>query len=172
MSYPESYSAVEVLQDGHRVEIRSLKPADRPALEAAVERTSAQSLYRRFFAVRTVFTEKQANFFVNVDFKTHVALIALVEEDGRAMIVGGSRYVLVGEKKAEVAFMIIDRYQGKGIGALLLRHLTAIAREAGLRQFVAEVLSENSSMLKLFEKSGLPMSVRPEANVVHVTLDL
>jgi RimJ/RimL family protein N-acetyltransferase len=154
------------------VEIRALKPADRPALEAAVDRTSPLSLYRRFFAVRTVFTEDQANFFVNVDFKTHVALVAVVNENGRPMIVGGGRYVLVADQKAEVAFTIIDAYQGKGVGTLLLRHLTAIAREAGLRQFVAEVLPENAPMLKLFAKSGLKMNVRSEANVVHVSLDL
>jgi RimJ/RimL family protein N-acetyltransferase len=122
--------------------------------------------------VRTAFTEEQANFFVNVDFRTHVALIAVVEEDGRPVIIGGGRYVLVADRKAEVAFTIIDVYQGKGVGTLLLRHLIAIAREAGLRQFVAEVLSENAPMLKLFEKSGLPVSVQREADIVHVTLDL
>lgn len=172
MRNPGAYSAIEFLRDGHRVEIRALKPADRPALEAAVDKTSPQSLYRRFFAVRTAFTEDQANFFVNVDFKTHIALIAVVEDDGRPIIVGGGRYVLVADRKAEVAFTIIDAYQGKGVGTLLLRHLTAIAKEAGLRQFVAEVLSENAPMLKLFEKSGLPMSVQREADIVHVTLDL
>lgn len=172
MNQPESYSAIESLRDGRRVEIRALKPSDRPALEAAVDRTSPQSLYRRFFAVRTAFTEEQTNFFVNVDFRTHVALIAVAEEDGRPMIIGGGRYVLVADRKAEVAFTIIDVYQGKGVGTLLLRHLIAIARETGLRQFVAEVLSENAPMLKLFEKSGLPVSVQREADIVHVTLDL
>ena len=76
------------------------------------------------------------------------------------------------EELRDLAFTIIDAYQGKGVGTLLLHHLTAIAKEAGLRQFVAEVLSENAPMLKLFEKSGLPMSVQREADIVHVTLDL
>jgi RimJ/RimL family protein N-acetyltransferase len=172
MTHLEHYSAVETLRDGRNVVIRALKPADRPALEAAVDRTSPHSLYRRFFAVRTVFTEDQTNFFVNVDFRTHVALIAVVEESGRPAIAGGGRYVLVADDRAEIAFTIVDAYQGKGIGTLLLRHLIAIAREAGLRQFVAEVLSENKPMLTLFEKSGLRMRVQSEAGVAHVTLDL
>jgi RimJ/RimL family protein N-acetyltransferase len=172
MTQLELYSAVETLRDGRSVEIRALKPADRPALEAAVDRTSPHSLYRRFFAVRTVFTEDQANFFVNVDFRTHVALIAVVEEHGRPVIAGGGRYVLVGNDKAEIAFMIIDAYQGRGIGRILLRHLAAIAKDAGIRQFVAEVLPENTPMLRLFEKSGLHINVQSERGVTHVTLDL
>ncbi len=172
MERAENYSAIETARDGRRVEIRALRPDDRPALEAAVERASAHSLYRRFFAVRTMFTEEQADYFVNVDFKTHVALLAVVDEGGHPAIVGGGRYVLVGQDRAEIAFMILDAYQGKGIGALLLRHLTVIARKAGLRQFIAEVLSENLPMLKMFERCGLRMSAQAEADVIHVTLDL
>jgi RimJ/RimL family protein N-acetyltransferase len=172
MTQPQDYSAVEVLKDGRRVEIRALRPADRPALEAAVDRTSPQSLYRRFFAVRTVFTEEQASFFVDVDFKRHVALVAVVDEGGRSAIAGGGRYVIVADGRAEIAFMIVDAYQGIGIGGTLLRHLAAIAKDAGIRQFVAEVLPENAPMLKLFERAGLDMSVQSEPGVVHVTLTL
>jgi RimJ/RimL family protein N-acetyltransferase len=172
MTCPQDYSAVETLRDGGTIEIRALKPADRPALEAAIDRTSAQSLYRRFFAVRTVFTEEQTQFFIDVDFQKHVALVAIANEGSRQVIVGGGRYVRVAPDTAEVAFMITDRYQGKGIGALLLRHLTAIAREAGLQHLIAEVLPENLPMLRLFERSGLAMSVRSESGAVHVTLDL
>lgn len=172
MGRPEDYSAIETLRDGRCVEIRALKPADRLALEVAVDRTSPLSLYRRFFAVKTVFSEAEAHYFIDVDFKKHVALVAVVDEDNRPAIVAGARYVLVGDKKAEVAFTIVDAYQRKGIGNMLLSHLTALARAQGLRQFVAEVLSDNAPMLKLFEKSGLAVNVRPEAEVVHVTLDL
>jgi ribosomal protein S18 acetylase RimI-like enzyme len=168
----ESYSAVELLRDGHRVEIRALRPSDRSALEIAVDRTSPLSLYRRFFTVRTVFTEAQTNYFVDVDFKKHVALVAVIDEGAGSSIAGGGRYVLIDSDRAEIAFMIIDAYQGRGIGRMLLQHLAVIAKDAGIRQFVAEVLPENTPMLKLFEKSGLRMSVQSESGVVHVTLAL
>jgi GNAT superfamily N-acetyltransferase len=74
--------------------------------------------------------------------------------------------------KAEVAFVVIDQYQGQGIGAALMRHLAAIAGAAGLQELIAEVLEENLPMLKVFEKSGLPMTATREHEVVHVTLRL
>ncbi len=166
------YLAVETLRDGRRVEIRALRPEDRSDLAAAVDRVSAQSLYRRFFAVRREFTEQETDFFVNVDFVDHVALVAVVDEDGRATIVGGGRYVLVQPGKAEVAFAVIDEYQGQGVGAALMRHLVAISRGGGLQELVAEVLPENVPMLKLFQKCGCRMTTRREAQVLHVTLGL
>jgi RimJ/RimL family protein N-acetyltransferase len=171
-AHPEAYAATETLRDGSRVELRALRPADRQDLEKAVDRTSPLSLYRRFFGVKTVFTEAEAHYFVDIDFKRHVALVAIVEEGGRPTIVGGGRYVVVADGKAEVAFTIIDSYQGRGIGGHLLRHLALIAKSQGLRQLVAEVLPENARMLKTFEKSGLHMETRSEPEVVHVTLDL
>ena len=156
------YSAIETLRDGRRVEIRALRPQDRSDLVAAVGRSSVQSLYRRFFVVRRGFSEQETDYFVNVDFVDHVALVAVVDEDGRAAIVGGGRYVLVQPGKAEVAFAVIDDYQGQGVGSALMRHLVAISREAGLQELVAEVLPENMPMLKLFEKCGCRMDTRRE----------
>ena len=138
----------------------------------AVERVSAQSLYRRFFAARRSFSEKETDFFVNVDFLNHVALVAVVKEGGAAVIIGGGRYVLVQPGTAEVAFAVVDQYQGQGVGAALMRHLATIARDAGIEQFVAEVLPENAPMLKLFEKCGCRMSTKRDGQVVHVTLGL
>src|SRR5687767_1612306 len=77
------YSAIETLRDGRRVEIRALRPEDRDGLSEVVGRSSAESLHRRFFAVRRSFTEKEIAFFLNVDFVHHVALVAVVKEDGR-----------------------------------------------------------------------------------------
>jgi len=74
--------------------------------------------------------------------------------------------------KAEVAFVVIDRHQGQGIGAVLMRHLAGIARAAGLQELIAEVLPENKPMLKVFEKSGLPMEAINEYEVVQVSLKL
>jgi len=111
------YSAVELLRNGLRVEIRSLRPDDRAELVAAIGRTSTQSLFRRFFAAKRGFTEQEIAFFLNVDFVSHVALVAVVEEGGRPVIVGGGRYIILQPGKAEVAFAVIDERQGQGIGA-------------------------------------------------------
>ena len=172
MSEVAEYSIVELLRDGRRVEIRALRPDDRADLLAAVDRTSDQSVYRRFFGARRGFTEQEIAFFLNVDFVNHVALVAVAEEDERPVIVGGGRYVVVQPGKAEVAFAVVDQYQGHGIGAALMRHLAAIARRAELKQLIAEVLPDNSAMLKVFEKSGLRLSTRREPRVVHVALEL
>jgi RimJ/RimL family protein N-acetyltransferase len=167
-----NYSAVSTLRDSRRLEIRAFRPDDRADFISAAGRISPQSLYRRFFAVKRGFTEREKEFFLNVDFDRHVALVALIEEAGQNVIVGGGRYVVVQPGKAEVAFAIVDQYQGQGIGSLLMQHLAAIARAAGLQELIAEVLPENKAMLKLFERSGLHMSTTPESEVVHVNLQL
>ena len=166
------YSAIETLRDARKLEIRAFRPDDRADFLSAVERIGPLSRYRRFFTVKRRFTERERAFFLNVDFDQHVALIALMEEAGRQVIVGGGRYVVVRPGRAEVAFVVIDEYQGLGIGSMLMRHLVAIAREARLQELIAEVLPENMQMLKVFERSGLPLTTVPEAQVVHVTLEL
>ena len=98
------FSAIEHLRNGRRMEIRSLRPQDRDEMLAAVGRTSTQSLYRRFFAVRRHFSDAETSFFLDVDFVSHVALVAVVDEDGNPAIAGGGRYVVVGLRQAKVAF--------------------------------------------------------------------
>jgi RimJ/RimL family protein N-acetyltransferase len=166
------YSESETLRDRRGVEIRALRPEDRDDLLAAVGRIGTESLYRRFFAVKRDFSEKETSFFINVDFKNHVALIAVVEEHGKPVIAGGGRYVVVNPGQAEVAFAVVDNYHGQGIGTMLMRHLVAIARRGSLRELIADVLPDNRSMLRVFEKSGLPMGTRRESGSVHVKLQL
>jgi len=160
------------LSNGQRLEIRALRPTDREDVLAAVERTSTQSLYRRFFTVRRHFSEAETTLFLNPDFVNHVALVAVAEEGGNPFIVGGGRYIVIEAGQAEVAFAVVDQFQGQGIGSALLRHLTSLARKAGLQEFVAEVLAENVPMLKVFEKSGLQGTARRESRTIHVVLRL
>jgi RimJ/RimL family protein N-acetyltransferase len=164
------YSAIERLRDGRRLEVRALVPDDRDGILKAFNRSSPQSLRRRFFAAKRELSEKEIEFFSKVDFVNHVALAAVVEEEGRPVIVGGARYVLTKPGQGEIAFAVVDQYQGKGIGAILMRHLATIAREAGLKELVAEVLPENAPMLTVFKKSGLRVHTGREARVVRVTL--
>jgi len=167
-----NYSAVEKLRDGERIEIRALRPQDRDGLMAAVDRTSSDSLYRRFFAVRRHFTETEESFYLNVDFVSHVALIAVADENGQPIIIGGGRYITGEPGQAEVAFTVVDKYQGRGLGAALLRHLAVIARQAGLLELIAYVLPDNRAMLKVFEKSGLKYTAKRESGSVYVKLGL
>ncbi len=171
-SQAANYSAIESIRDGRRVEIRALRPEDRDALLAAVGRASTQSLYRRFFGVRRHFTEQEIEFFTNIDFVNHVALVAVAEEGGRPVVIGGGRYIVVSPGTAEVAFAVVDPYQGQGVGAALMRHLATIARDAGLKELIADVLPDNIAMLKVFEKSGFRVDTKREAQVVQVALQL
>jgi GNAT superfamily N-acetyltransferase len=172
MSKAADYAVVEVLRDGRPVEIRALRPEDRDELLAAIARTSTQSLFRRFFGAKRGFTEQEIAFFLDIDFVDHVALVAVVNEGERPAIVGGGRYVVVRSETAEVAFAVIDKYQGQGLGAALMKHLAVIARSAKIKKFIAEVLPENIPMLKVFEKSGFGLTTEREPQAVHVSLQL
>jgi RimJ/RimL family protein N-acetyltransferase len=166
------YEAVEALRDGRRFRVRALRSDDRAGLLSAVSQSSAQSLYRRFFTPKRNFTENEVAYFMDLDFVGHVALVAELEEDGRGVIIGGGRYVLVEPGKAEVAFVVVDRYQEQGVGTALMHHLAAIARHAEVKELTAEVLADNISMLKVFEKSGLRIRTTRDAGVIHVALRL
>jgi RimJ/RimL family protein N-acetyltransferase len=164
------YESVEALRDGLQFKVRALKPEDRAGLLLAVSQSSARSLYRRFFSPKRGLTEDEIAYFMDVDFVSHVALVAELEEAGRGVIIGGARYVLIEPGKAEVAFTVVDSYQAQGVGTALMRHLAAIARHAGLKELTAEVLADNISMLKVFEKSGLRVRTTRDAGVIHVAL--
>src|SRR5262245_4654835 len=166
------YAATERLRNGAALEVRSLRPDDRAEMLAAVGRFSPEALYRRFFAPKRHFTEREIDFYLNVDFDKHVALAAVLDDGGHKTIVGGARYVVAQPGRAEVAFAVDDAHQKLGIATHLLKHLTGIARAAGLEAFIAEVLPENVAMLKVFERCGLAMTTRSGRGVVDVTLAL
>jgi RimJ/RimL family protein N-acetyltransferase len=165
-------SAVERLRDGRTIEIRALRPDDQEDMLAAVDRTSVQSLQRRFFVPKRGFSDKEIAFFMNIDFSNHVALIAQIDEDGRPVITGGGRYIVTRPGQAELAFVVVDAHQGKGIGTALMRHLLAIARDAGLKELTAEVLPENAAMLKVFNGFGFRARAGGDPQVRHLSLQL
>lgn len=110
---------------------------------------------------------------MNVDFVDHVALLAVGDENGRPVVIGGGRYIVMPQTaRAEVAFAVVDQYQGQGIGAAMMRHLVILARNAGLEELVADVLASNTAMLKVFENSGLPMTTARESEMVRVAVRL
>ena len=172
MTGAADYSAIEHLRDGRPIEIRALRPGDRDEMLVAIGRTSTQSIQRRFFAPKKGFSEREMAFFLDIDFENHVALVAQIDEDGRRAIAGGGRYIVVRPGQAEIAFVVVDAYQGQGIGTILMRHLSVLARDAGLKELIAEVLPENAPMLKVFKKFGFRQDTKHAPQIVHLALQL
>lgn len=161
-----SYS---IRADGGLVRIRLAEPADRDALIELNARSSDRSLYLRFFAVN----RPAADSYVDIELRPagpdHQALVALIGPD----MVGIAGYERApGSDEAEVALLIDDTHQHLGIGMLLLEHIAALAREAGLRRFVAETLAENYRMLRVFSKFGFAITRETEQGTVHITCSL
>ena len=139
---------------------------------AAIDRTNAESLRRRFFVTKRGFSETEKAFFMHVDFVGHVALVAEIDENGQPAIIGGGRYIVTETGKAEVAFVVVDAYQRQGIGALLTQHLIALARRAGLEELAADVLPENAAMRKVLGKFGFKIDRSGDPQVIHMILPL
>jgi len=170
MSEAINYTAHELLRDGSQIDIRALRREDEADMLAAVGMTSAQSLQRRFFVMKRHFSDKERAFFMDIDFKNHVALVVLAGEADGQVIVGGGRYVVFAPGRAEMAFVVIDAWQARGIGSILMRHLIEIGRAAGLQELTAEVLPENAAMLRVFAKFGFKPIFHPEPQTVHLAL--
>jgi RimJ/RimL family protein N-acetyltransferase len=172
MPEPITYTARELLRDGGQIEIRALQREDEADMLAAVGKASVQSLQRRFFVMKRHFSDKERAFFMDIDFKNHVAIVALAEEAGRKVIVGGGRYIVFEPGRAEMAFVVIDTWQGRGIGSILMRHLVKIASDAGLRELTAEVLPENAAMIRVFRKFGFSPASRRDPQTLHLVRKL
>jgi RimJ/RimL family protein N-acetyltransferase len=169
---PATYSAREQLRDGRPIEIRALRPSDEAGMLDAINHTNAESLRRRFFVTKRAFSDNEKAFFMNADFLNHVALVAEIDEGGRRAIVGGGRYIVIEPGEAEIAFVVIDDYQGNGLGTLLMRHLAVIARAAGVKELIADVLPENAAMRKVFSKFGFEARRGNDPQVVRLALAL
>jgi ribosomal protein S18 acetylase RimI-like enzyme len=172
MSKSIDYTARELLNDGSQIEIRALRREDEADMLAAVGKTSAQSLQRRFFVMKRHFSDKERAFFMDVDFKNHVAIVALADDTDRKVIVGGGRYIAFEPGRAEMAFVVIDTWQARGVGSILMRHLIKIASDAGLKELTAEVLPENAAMIKVFRKFGFNPAQRRDPQTLHLVRNL
>ncbi len=170
-----NYSFSERLKDGNIVTIRAIRPDDKGRMADALREASSESLYRRTFSAKRELSDEELKQLTAVDFENVVALVAIMKEKDQDRIVGGGRYICLGDSGAdgaEVAFLIDDAHQGLGIGSRIFKHLVAIARSAGIAQFHAEVLPSNEGMLRLFDRSGLPVMKSGSADTVHVTIRL
>ena len=162
--YPREWEADILLADGGVAHLRPIRPSDADRLVAFYDRVSPESKYLRFFAPYPRLTDRDVQRFTRVDYVDRVAFIVTLGED---MIAVG-RYDRIEDDHAEVAFLIEDAHQGRGIAQLLLEHLAQAARERGITRFVAEVLPENRRMAKVFADAGYRVSKGMEDGVLAV----
>ena len=141
-----------LLSDGRPVHLRMARPDDRERLRAFHARLSKETVYFRYFSAKPTLSERWIDVFTRVDPPRHLVLFALEGDDVIAM----ASYDRCGDTdSAEVAFVVDDAHQGRGIGTLLLEHLASIARAHGIHGFVADTLLRNDAMLAVFRDSGL-----------------
>ncbi|MEU5862812.1 MULTISPECIES: bifunctional acetate--CoA ligase family protein/GNAT family N-acetyltransferase [unclassified Nonomuraea] len=166
--YPAHWEADVVLADGGTAHVRPIRPADADRLRAFYSRLSAESIYFRFFGPRPRLSDRDVERFTNVDYDNRVALIATIGAEMVAVI----RYDRTEPGEAEVAFLVEDAHQGRGVASVLLEHLAATARERGIERFVADVLPANMKMMGVLRQAGYTAESRFADGVVRMTLDL
>jgi GNAT superfamily N-acetyltransferase len=158
-----------MLHDGTPVRIRSIGPSDAEALRAFHARLSPESIVLRFFGPHPRLSEAEVDRFTRVD---GIDRVALVVEQG-AQIVAVCRFDRTpGRDEAEVAFVVDDAHQRQGLGTILLQHLAEAARARGVRWLVADTLTENFRMLRVFRDAGFPRTFTRASEVLHVVMDI
>ncbi len=170
------YTVVEKLRDQRPVTIRAIRPGDKEPFHEAFKGLEANSIYLRFFGPRKELTDRELIVATEVDFIRTVALVACVQESAGERIIGGARYFALGRpdppSAAEIAFLVEEDYQGQGLASILLKHLLLIGREQGISRFEADVLHANKKMLRVFERTGLPIVTKASSDSIHVTIFL
>ncbi|AVV40071.1 acyl-CoA synthetase [Streptomyces sp. P3] len=175
--YPAHWEADVVLRDGGTARVRPITVDDAERLVSFYEQVSDESKYYRFFAPYPRLSAKDVHRFTHHDFVDRVGLAATVGGEFIATV----RYDRIGADgmaasapadEAEVAFLVQDAHQGRGVASALLEHIAAVARERGIRRFAAEVLPANNKMIKVFTDAGYTQKRSFEDGVVRLELDL
>jgi acyl-CoA synthetase (NDP forming)/GNAT superfamily N-acetyltransferase len=166
---PAHWEADVVAADGGTVHLRPITPDDAEGLNGLMERSSDQTRYYRFFGPMKRLSDRELHRFTHVDHDSRVAFVVLL---GDQVIAVGRYDRLPGTADAEVAFLVEDAHQGRGLGSVLLEHLAAAGRERGIERFVAEVLAQNSRMVRVFRDAGYHAERSFEDGVVHLTFPI
>ncbi|WP_408993619.1 GNAT family N-acetyltransferase [Streptomyces sp. 1268] len=176
-AYPDHWEADVVLRDGGTARIRPITTDDAERLVSFYEQVSDESKYYRFFAPYPRLSDRDVHRFTHHDYVDRVGLAVTIGGE----FIGTVRYDRIDDTgrpasapadEAEVAFLVQDAHQGRGVASALLEHIAAVARERGIRRFAAEVLPANNKMIKVFRDGGYTQRRSFEDGSVHLTLDL
>ncbi|MHB1835934.1 MAG: GNAT family N-acetyltransferase [Solirubrobacteraceae bacterium] len=160
------------LRDGSRVRVRPGSRADRDLLLRGFQRLSPSSRYRRFLAPTPELSKEMVRYLTEIDHHDHEALVAIDDRTGEG--VGVARYVRDPERPgvAEVAVTVVDDWQGRGLGTILLEALCARARQEGIASFTAVMLAANDEMMELLRRLGPVQIVARDSGVVEIEVPI
>ena len=157
-NYPSEYIEEVTLSDGEVVTIRPIVPEDARGLQTTFTKLSPQTIYLRFLEFFKELSDKQAYHFANVDYLTHVALVATIQEYEEEQLIGVARYALIvpqNHEDVEAAIVVRDDFQNRGLGTILMERLVRYARDHGVKTFTATVHTSNSRIRYFIQRSGL-----------------
>ena len=169
------YATTDKARDGTFIRIRTIGPEDRDGLTETFRQLSPESIRARWHGAKTALAAGEIAAETEIDPETHVGLVATVWIDGRERIIGLASYFVdpwTEPRRAEIAFTVLDAWQGRGIGTLLFAHLARVARRAGVDELYAEVFSSNRRMLRIIRKSALPAAIDWSGPEVRARLEL
>ncbi|QVI25233.1 GNAT family N-acetyltransferase [Nocardia tengchongensis] len=165
---PEHWFADVLASDGGVVGLRPITPEDAPALERFHTALSDRTRYLRYFGPYPRMTPKDLYRTTHVDYRDRVGLVTELGDE----IIAVGRYEYLadrpGPRAAEVAFVVADEHQGRGLGSILLEHLAGAAAENDIETFVAEVLAENNAMVQVFRDAGYQVQRSRDGSVLHL----
>jgi len=155
--YPREVERRIATREGTPLLLRPLRPTDEPKLTELFYSVSDNSLYKRFLRVIKSIPHKERQYFLDVDYVSNMAVVVETCEPGREpeIVAVAQYFVDVASQFADVAFLVRDEWQGKGIGRQLVSEMCTRARERGVKGFVADVSATNRAMLHLFQGTGL-----------------
>ena len=171
MPYPEELEITKRFEKDLVVFFRPVKQTDEPLMKEFFYSFSNKSFYQRFFTHQVAMPHSKLQHLVNPDYDEEMALTGLIQKEDREVIIAVGRYYLDrSTNMAEIAFIVHDHYQQKGIGTFLFQYLITVAQKRGIRGFKAEILAENTIMLHVIHKCGYPVQSKLEDDSYAISI--
>ena len=169
--YPMQIATEHIFKGDLKVRFRAIKPSDEEAMRRLFYRFSSTAVYRRFLFRISTMPHDKIQAYVNVDYSRVMSVVALTGEPGQEAIIAEARYVKDDRSAyGDLAFIVDDQFQGRGIATYLYKMLIRLAKERGLKGFTAEVLHDNKEMMKIFENGDVPIDARLENGLYTLTV--
>ena len=173
VAYPEELERYETLRDGTEMFFRPVKPTDEPALSEMLYSLSEESVRTRYMTHTMAFPHRDIQRFTNIDYRQDIAIVGIIPRVSGEEIVALAQYFLDPKTRdAEVAFLVQDEWQQKGMGTFLLDYITKIAKQRDVKKFYAKVLPANERMLAIFHNSGYKVNTEFDGYAYDITYDL